>query len=69
MLRVPGAVASPMVQKLAALGFGPCRRAVPSWEGRVVLVASVSGCPGCAGVIVGRHAAIKGGTDKVSRMR
>ena len=69
MLGVPGAVTSAMGQKLPLVGFGPCRRAAPSWVGSVVLVASIIARPGCGVVCVGRHAAIKGGTDKVSRMR
>ena len=52
MLMMPGFVAAPMGQKLPLVGFGPCRRAVPSWMEKVVLVASVGASPGC-GVVSG----------------
>ena len=65
MLGVPGASASAMVQKLPLVGFGPCRRAVPSWVEKVVLVASTSECPGCVGVIVGRHGPL-GATNNIT---
>ena len=58
---MPGAVKSPMSQKLAALGFGPCRHAVPLWVEKVVRAASVDKCPGCVGVHVGRNPPLKAG--------
>ena len=60
---MPGAVASPMGQKLPALRSGrfwpmPPRR--PLMGGKMVLVALVSARPGCGVVRVGRQIAIKG---------
>ena len=64
---MPGAVASAMGQKLPLVGFGPCRRAAPSWVEKKVPAASFDARPGCAGVIVGRNAGIKAGTKTASK--